>query len=234
MHERSAAPDQSATAGILVPKDVQRAAALCQDALAPLVDADWEQTIASLEWSRRRTVQHIANALDWYALLLVEPTSEPFFSLGLRYVEQSIEDILAIVGRRAQVLALLAASAEPTARGFHYHGQPDAVGYIAMGCAEVLLHTEDIVQSFDQGFTGPDVLSRRIVERLFPWAPPAPEADGWSLLRWATGRLTLPEHGRVAPDWTWHATPVAEWDGEVKTRASWAIPTRPTTRTAPS
>jgi hypothetical protein len=76
------------------------------------------------------------------------------------------------------------------------------------------------------------MLSRGIVERLFPWAPPAPNLDGWTLLRWATGRVSLPEHGQVAPDWTWYASPVAEWDGEIKTRSSWAVPARPPSQPA--
>lgn len=102
-----------------------------------------------------------------------------------------------------------------------------------MGCAEILLHADDVARSLGRGFSGPDALSRRIVERHFPWAPPAPEIDGWTLLRWATGRVSLPEHGQVAPDWTWHAAPVAEWDGEIKTRASWAVPARPPSQPTP-
>jgi hypothetical protein len=235
MHEGNAAsdvvaPPMPATTVELVPDDILKAAALSQAALAPLLDADWEQPIDGLTWSRRRTLQHIANALDWYTLLLADPSSDQFLSLGLRYVEQSIAEILAVVQRRALVFGAIAAVAAPGARGYHYWGRPDSSGYLAMGCAEILLHTEDIVQSFDQGFSGPDDLSRRIVARLFPWTPAAPAVDGWSLLRWATGRLELPAHGRVAPDWTWHAPPLAEWDGEIKTRASWTVPARPPSR----
>jgi hypothetical protein len=227
MHERNAASTESTGVGTLVPGDVHVSAALCRDALTPLLDADWDRPASGLEWPCRRTVQHIANALDWYTLLLANPSAEPFLSLGLRYVEQSVDEILTIIERRALVMASLAASADPAVRGYHYWGRPDATGYLAMGCAEILLHTEDVARSFGQDFSGPDALSRRMVERLFPWAPPAPEVDGWTLLRWATGRVSLPEHGQVAPDWTWHASPVAEWDGEIKTRASWSVPARP-------
>jgi hypothetical protein len=225
MHERSAASTVSGTTGEVVPDDLRSAAALCQQTLAPLLDADWEQPVAGLGWSRRRTLQHIANALDWYTLLLAEPSSDQFLSLGLRYVEQPIRDLLAIVSKRAGLLARLAAVSEPSVRGYHYWGRPDPTGYVAMGCAEIVLHTDDIAQSFGHTLSGPDAPCRRLVKRLFPWAPLVselgPEVDGWTLLRWATGRLSLPELGQVAPDWTWHASPVAEWDGEIKTRGSY-------------
>jgi hypothetical protein len=233
MHEQDDVSTVPATGSALVSDDLPLAAALCRDALAPLLDADWDRPANGLEWPCRRTVQHVANALDWYALLLADPTPEQFLSLGLRYVEQSVEEILAIIERRALILARLVASSEPSVRGYHFWGRPDPSGYLAMGCAEILLHTDDIARGFGRDFDGPDALSRRIVERLFPWAPPAPETDGWTLLRWATGRIGLPEHGQVAPDWTWHAPPLAEWDGEVKTRASWATPSRPRSQPAP-
>jgi hypothetical protein len=201
--------------------DARLAAAICHEALAPRIKADWDQPAHGLEWSCRRTLQHVANALDWYSLLLTDPTPERFNSLGLRYANQSIPEILAIIQRRADLLVLVVTSASPGARGYHLWGRPDRAGYLAMGCAEMLLHTDDILRGFGQSFYGPDALSRRLVARLFPWAPSTHEIDGWSLLRWATGRLDLPAHGRVAPDWTWHASPVDEWDGQIKTRASY-------------
>jgi hypothetical protein len=210
----------------LMTDDLRLAAMLCREAITPLADADWDRPANGLEWPCRRTLQHIANALDWYGLLLAEPVPEQFKSLGLRYVEQAIDDLLSIIERRAMVLSLLVDSAEPTARGYHPWGRPDPVGYLAMGCGEVLLHTDDIAQSLGHTFQAPDALCQRVVARLFPWAPKDAAIDGWSLLCWATGRLTLPDYGRVAPDWTWHASPLVEWDGEVKTRASYGGPVR--------
>ena len=220
------APTEVVLGGGLAPNDVRLAAAFCHEALSSLGDVNWGQDAHGLAWPCRRTVQHVANALDWYTLLLIEPKPERFPSMGLRYAEQSIPEILAIIRRRAQLFALAVESAAPSARGYHPWGQPDRTGYLAMGCAEILLHTDDVLQAFGQRLHGPDALCRRLVGRLFPWAPTAPDVDGWSLLRWATGRLTLPQHGRIGPDWTWHAAPVAEWDGTIKTRASYAQPAR--------
>lgn len=211
--------------GGLSPDDIRLAAAICHEALAPLANANWDHAAHGLDWSCRRTIYHVANVLDWYGLLLTKPTPERLDPLGLRYDRQSIAEILAIVRRRADLVALLVTSASPSARGYHVWGRPDRGGYLAMGCAEILLHTDDILQSFSRSFQGPDALCRRLVARLVPWAPAAGgDVDGWSLLRWATGRLSLTEHGCVPPDWAWHASPVEEWDGQVKTRASYAAP----------
>jgi hypothetical protein len=87
-----------------------------------------------------------------------------------------------------------------------------------MGCAEILLHTDDIARGLGIAYQPPDGLSRRVVARLFPWAPT--DVDGWPALCWATGRIALPEHGRVEPDWAWHAPPVGEWDGTIPKHTS--------------
>ena len=201
------------------PDDLRLSAALCYEALAPLTGADWERPANGLEWTCRRTLQHVANALDWYGLLQVTPSSVRLPSLGLRYVSPSIPEILEIVQRRAAVLSVLTASADPDARGYHSWGLPDRSGYVAMGCAEIVLHTDDIVQGFGREYRPPDdALCARVVRRLFPWAPDS--LAGWTALQWVTGRLTVPEYGRVPANWIWHCSPSSEWDGEIKTRES--------------
>ena len=121
--------------------------------------------------------------------------------------------------RRASVLSMLVAASDPSTRGFHSFGRADPFGYAAMGCTEILLHTEDIVPSFGQELRPPDDLCRAVVSRLFPWAPT--DAAPWSTLRWlpAAKPAGAPD---TPPNWAWHASPTAEWDGEVKTRESYA------------
>jgi hypothetical protein len=89
-----------------------------------------------------------------------------------------------------------------------------------MGCAEILLHTDDIVRGIGDPFQAPEALCRRVVARLFPWAPT--DVDGWSALKWASGRLTLSGRDPAPTDWAWHASPVSEWDGTIKTHGSYA------------
>src|SRR5205085_7265867 len=50
--------------------------------------------------------------------------------------------------------------------------------------------------------------------------------DPWSALRWANGRLALPDRARLGPDWGWWCAPLSEWDGTVKRSSgrTWRCP----------
>jgi hypothetical protein len=130
--------------------------------------------------------------------------------------DTSIADLLGILESRAAVLAEVVKAAPPDARGFHRTGNADPSGFAAMGADEVLTHTDDITRTFGVRFVPPASLCRRIVDRLFPWAPG--DVDAWSTLRWANGRAALPGHERLGPDWPWHSAPLIEWDGTIPTR----------------
>ena len=206
----------------LHPDDLRRAAALSREALVSLSEADWSRPAHGLEWSCWRTLRHMTGCLDWYGMLLATPSQEPFPLRLLPQPEYSAEYplalLLAMLERKASVLAVVAAASDASVRGFHDFGQPDPIGYVAMGCAEILLHTDDIVRGLGQTFQPPDGLCRGITARLFPWAPT--DADPWSTLRWAVGRESLPGYPDTPANWAWHASPLAEWDGTIKTRES--------------
>lgn len=209
----------------LHPDDLRRAAALSREALMRLSEADWSRPAHGLEWSCLKTLQHLASCLDWYGMLLATPSREPFRMRFLPQPEYSADYSLALLldmlERRASVLAVIAAASDASARGFHVWGYPDATGYVAIGCAEILLHTDDIVRGHEQTFQPPDDLCRGVTARLFPWAPT--EADPWSTLRWAVGRESLPGYADAPANWAWHASPLAEWDGTVKTTDSYRV-----------
>jgi hypothetical protein len=114
------------------------------------------------------------------------------------------------------VLAEVARAAPPGLRAFHPAGMADVCGWIAMGCEEILLHTDDIARGLRMLYRPTDNLSARILARLFPWAPA--DIDPWDSLRWATGRAALPERERLGPDWYWHCPPLSEWDGTTTKR----------------
>jgi hypothetical protein len=126
--------------------------------------------------------------------------------------------LLTIVEALAAVLAEVARAAPPEARGYHGAGMADAEGFVAMGCEEILIHTADIAQGLGLSFRPPDELTARVLRRLFPWAPT--DGDPWAELRWASGRIALPDRPRLGPDWYWHCAPLAEWDGTVKKRSA--------------
>jgi hypothetical protein len=202
----------------LTPDDLLAAADTCRAALSPALDRDWEVRARDLEWTCRRTLDHVADALLLYAAHLAtrattrrppprngDPTASP-------------AELLAAVESSAATLAAVVRSAPSGTRAFHPAGMADATGFVAMGCEEILAHTWDIAEGLAVAFPPPNDLAARIVARLFPWAPD--DAPPWDALRWAAGRIALPGHERLGPDWYWHCAPLAEWDGTTKKRTA--------------
>lgn len=198
------------------PNDIRAAAQSSRQALEPVVDADWTGSAGALDWDCRTTLEHVIFAVDRYGLYLATSAQARLpFSL-VHYPECLIRDLLMLMEARAAMLAEVAVAASPTARGYHAWGRPDRSGYIAMGCVEILLHTDDIARGLGRTFVPPEDVARRAMARLFPWAPT--NVDPWMGLRWATGRLSLPGHPDAPANWAWHASPLEEWDGAIKTQ----------------
>lgn len=196
------------------PDDIGVAVRLCRATLEPLADGDWSIRAGDLEWSARQTLEHMVGVLDFYALHLAARAPQ---HLPLRYALDpglSIRDLLTSVEARAAVLAAVIAAAPPTARAWHPAGRADPAGFAAMACDELLMHTQDIADGFGRLVQPPPELCRRVLARLFPWAPG--RADPWQALRWANGRVALPDCARLGRDWSWWCAPLSEWDGAIK------------------
>ena len=190
--------------------DVLAAARHSHDALAPLQESgDWEKHPADLDWTCRQTLDHVVTALGFYAACLARrATTRPIRRDGAP--EYTPPQLLDSLESAAAVLAAVIRDAGPDARAYHRAGMADGSGFAAMACAEILIHTEDIAATLSPtGYRGPDDLTGRVVQRLFPWAPQ--HGDPWELFRWCTGRAALPSHPRQGPDWFWWCAPLEEW-----------------------
>ncbi len=89
----------------------------------------------------------------------------------------------------------------------------------AQATSEILQHTYDIAQGLGLVWQPPDDLCDRVVRRIFPWAPDGEASPHrWQVLLWACGRVALPEHPRLEPNWWTHPAPLDEWDGKRKVR----------------
>ena len=71
-----------------------------------------------------------------------------------------------------------------------------------MGVTEVLAHTHDIAEGLGIAYEPPAALCEAVLTRIFPQVRPAPGADHWRTLLWATGRGDLPGRAPVTT-WRW-------------------------------
>jgi hypothetical protein len=204
----------------LRPDDLILAAAVCREALTPALADDWSVAAGDLDWDCRRTLDHIADALAFYAVHLATRATTRQIPPRNGDPARSPTELLTVVDGMAAILAGVARAAPPETRAFHPAGMADAQGFVAMGCEEILLHSADIAQGLGLPFGPPTDLASRVCARLFPWAPT--DVDPWETLRWAAGRTALPAYPRLGTDWGLHCAPLAEWDGTIA-KAKWPV-----------
>ncbi len=201
--------------GELRPSDLIAAADSSIEALRPHTEGDWRALAGDLDWTCRRTLDHIVDALAFYCAHLATRASArlPFTRDGAP--SASIDELITCIGSQAAVLARVC-EASGGVRAFHSAGMADSAGFVAMGCDEILVHTNDVCAGLGVSFEPPADLCSRVVARLFPWAPNGFEP--WATLLWCNGRIALPDHERLGPEWWWWCRPLDEWDGVAYTR----------------
>lgn len=200
----------------VTPADLRHAASQAVDTLIAGIDADWNAPAGDLEWSCRRTLDHIPDALVLYAGHLARRASGQLPLLRDGTPDATPAQLCEVTRSAAAVLAAVAEAADPSARAFHPAGMADPCGFLAMGCDEILIHTYDITIGLKIEFRPDADLCARVLRRLFPWAPD--DVEPWRGLLWANGRTALDHHPRLGPDWYWHCAPLREWDGSIATR----------------
>ena len=200
--------------GALQPEDVELAAAHVVAALAPAVDADWRVPAGALDWDVRTVLLHSAASVTYYAAHLASQSPARLPLVVDVGVDATNEQILRLLPATARMLAIVAEASPTSARGYHEGGMADASGFVAMAIDEVIVHGADAVSGLGLSFDPPEELARKVVDRLFPWAPT--DTDGWTALLWANGRLSLPGQPRIRPNWSWQCAPLDEWDGDIR------------------
>jgi hypothetical protein len=203
---------------LVTPEDLLTAAAVSRAALLPALERDWSVAAGDLSWDCRRTLDHIIDATFFYAAYLATRATGPLSPPRNGDPAATPAHLLTTMGAAAAVLAEVARAAPPGTRAFHPAGMADVSGWMAMGCEEMLVHSDDIARGLGLDFQPPPELAARIVARLFPWAPR--DVAPWAALRWATGRAALPGRERLGNDWYWHCAPLAEWDGAIRKRTA--------------
>jgi len=198
--------------------DVSLAASLSIDVLTQVLSRDWSVRAGDLEWSCRRTLDHIIDVLALYASAVALPVQSRDEWIPTRNgdPDAGIAELLQVLRRGAAVLEKVFNASPPSARAFHPSGMSDADGFRAMACSEILTHTDDILLAFGTAaaFKPQSDLCERILRRVFPWAPDTRECpDRWLAVKWSCGRVELPGYPRLDDRWWWFSAPIAEWDG---------------------
>lgn len=196
---------------------MRAAASTAVATLTTALDRDWSTRAGSLEWTCRRTLDHVPDALCFYSVHLARRARErvPFVRDGAPD-RVTVAELLGALEGAAGILAALVDTSPPGTRAFHPAGMADPEGFAAMGCDEILVHTADIAGGMAIEWAPPADLAARVVARLFPWVETG--EDPWTTLLWANGRVAAAGRERLAPDWWWHCAPLPEWDGRIKRR----------------
>jgi uncharacterized protein (TIGR03083 family) len=187
--------------------DLRTAAAACADYLRAWVAADWTVPIPAMDWTVGQAVAHIGDGLLWYATDFVGgPVELSTMDLAVRPVA-SPSDLVRTLETFAEVLARALDGAVPGDVGWHSAGHPDAVGFAAMACDELLVHTLDAAAGLGHPFNPPPDVAARTVARLFPEAPTG--HDPVATLLWANGRVPLGDVPQRT-SWKWHCAPLPD------------------------
>lgn len=211
-------PEPSWSAPDLTTDDLLAAAALCQTTLTPVVERDWTILAYDMEWSCRRTLDHLCDVMLFYAVHLATRATERRLWPRDGDHQRTPAELLTILQGNAAILAEVVRAAPPGTRAYHGAGMADATGWLGMACEEIVMHTSDIARPFGIDFRPPDELATKILARIFPWAPS--DVPAWDALQWSSGRITLPNQERQDANWYWHCAPLAEWDGTVRRRSN--------------
>jgi hypothetical protein len=189
--------------------DLPAAADASVAALAGYTDLDWQQLpAAELEWTCQKTALHMVDCLYFYAMQVVYGNPETYLCTELALDDSATPSrLLAALSAHAELLHRIAQSADPDLRAHHNYGVSDAAGFAAMGVAETLIHTVDVVRGLNPAdpWRPPAALAAPVIARLFPHAPSGDPAD---VLLYCCGRAPL---GELPQQTQW------QWDGRVRT-----------------
>ena len=202
-------PRRPVTAG-----DLDQAFQLAVTTLRQAPISHWDKLADHLEWTCWETVEHVCDLVSYaFQLGLSKPlldASMPLARTSRRpgapasavHVDRAAgpDGLLLVLEATGALLAAMVRTRSPLVRAYHPYGISDPEGFAAMGITEALVHTHDVAQSLALSWTPSVDMCSRVLDRLFPAAPPG--ADSWATLLWATGRRELSGHRRLTA-WRW-------------------------------
>jgi hypothetical protein len=188
--------------------DLDAAITCFAEGLRPAASKDWTTTAGTGDLDAWHTAEHVGDCLLSYAAQLVSrrPSGYVPFLAALEKGVSSTEALeFALTG--SAILAAVIRTASPEARAYHPTGTADPAGFAAMGCAEVLVHGEDIARGLGLALDPPRPVCALVVARLFPHLGDVSDLDPWTALLWAMDRVEVPGRPKQT-GWRWHGAPL--------------------------
>ncbi|GLV83169.1 acetyltransferase [Streptomyces lavendulae subsp. lavendulae] len=178
-------------------------------ALRAVAHLDWSVPAAGLEWSCRETAVHLAGDLTGFAAQLAGRVTGSYLPLAVGAAPGTPPGALVdLVGASGLLLAAAVRAARPDDRAWHPAGSAGPGGFAAMGAAELLLHTHDVLHGLGvTHWRGEDPAAALVLDRLFPHVPRSGPDAPWETLLAATGRAAFPGLPRRRT-WRWYGDPV--------------------------
>jgi len=188
--------------------DLDASIACVAEGLRPAATKDWTTAAGTGDLDAWHTAEHIGDCLLSYAAQVVSRRPGgyvPFLAVLEKGVPAAEALEFALTG--STILAAVVRTASPEARAYHPTGTADPAGFAAMGCAEVLVHGEDIARGLGLALDPPRPVCGLVMARLFPHLGDVSDLDPWTALRWAMDRVEVPGRPKQT-GWRWHGAPL--------------------------
>jgi len=179
-------------------------------------DPAWLLVAAPTAWTVARTVEHVADALVFYAGQVARRAERrlPVLRDGRAAPpSEQLDNVLTAAHLLTGQLRDLGPG-----RAWHPSGLADAAGWVGMAVTELLVHGSDAARAAGVELTLPAEVCARTIARVFPWIDPE-LASPAELLLAETGRLSVPGVPSD-PDWWWQSAPLQEWEGARRRRST--------------
>ena len=195
----------------VTPDDLDSAVDVVAAMLTAAIDADWSIPAGPVTWSCAETVEHMGKVgVHYAAQLAVGAETVHVRVMAEPHPEGTNARRSQFLQAGGRLLSRVARAMPPDASALHPWGQADVEGWVAIACAEFLLHGADIAAGLGCAFDPDDEVCARVLARVAPeHAALAYRADlgGWGGLTYAAGRRAvdgLPAVGQ----WRWRAGPL--------------------------
>ncbi|MEU4668122.1 hypothetical protein AB0F91_09165 [Amycolatopsis sp. NPDC023774] len=147
--------------------DLGRALESVENTLRPTVTRDWTRNAGELDWDCRQTAEHVGDVLVSYAAQVVSRPQDHYVRFLAKADEGATpQELLELALTGGRLLRAAVSTSTQDSRAYHPTGRADPAGFAAMGCAELLLHGEDLATGLGTALDPPREVCANVVARV--------------------------------------------------------------------